>query len=192
MRRHPMLALSVLVPAFSVGAQQVSPTTPATGRIAGRVNDPQSGQPAVGANVVLRVRGDTIVVRAVTTDAAGAFVFDSLAPGRYRLQAAVTGLDSAGQALLGMDVRLASGRRRHVTLARPPQSAFAAGPCGEDINAHPSSTEIIGLPFGVQGGASGATLARIRPGDQGLKAQYTVVEGCRPVPLSERGVLPPG
>ena len=113
--------------AFALTSQQQQtrdnvPSTPGTGRIAGTVVDAESGRSVRFAKVTLMSSNDD---REAVTDEGGAFSFDSLKPGNYRLQVSKPGyLDTAyGQARPGTDtpgkhVRLA-GRAAVVTIVVP-------------------------------------------------------------------------
>lgn len=113
--------------AFALTSQQQQPrdyvpSPPGTGRIAGTVVDAESGRSVRFAKVTLMSSDDD---REAVTDEGGAFSFDSLKPGNYRLQISKPGyLETAyGQARPGTDtpgkhVRLA-GRAAVVTIVVP-------------------------------------------------------------------------
>jgi hypothetical protein len=183
MRMYRVLAIALLAPVVSVGAQQ------ATGRIEGQAKDPQSGAPLPGAQVVLFAPRDTTFVRAVTTDSAGRFSFAGLRGDQYRMQITHARLDSLGLPPLAASLRLPRGQMRRVTLGEKRVPALAAGSCGENQFDHPAGIEIANIARTVGNGA--AQLATMRPGDQGINTQYTLVEGCRRAPLSEQGLVPP-
>lgn len=183
MRMHRMLAIALLAPVFSVGAQKT------TGRIEGQAKDPESGEALPGAHVVLFAPRDTTFVRAVTSDSAGRFSFGGLRGDQYRLQLTHARLDSLGLPPLAASLRLPRGQMRRVTLGEKRSPALADGFCGENPFDHPAGIEIANIDRTVGNGA--AQLATMRPGEQGINTQYTLVQGCRRAPLSEQGVVPP-
>jgi uncharacterized protein (DUF2141 family) len=114
--------------AFALTSQQqqqprdLLPGTPGTGRIAGTVVDAESGRSVRFAKVTLMSSMDD---REAVTDEGGAFSFDSLKPGHYRLQVSKPGyLETAyGQARPGTDTPgkdiLLAGRAAVVTIVVP-------------------------------------------------------------------------
>ena len=121
------IVVTAIALAFALTSQQQQtrdrvPSPPGTGRIAGTVVDAESGRSVRFAKVTLMSSDDD---REAVTDEGGAFSFDSLKPGNYRLQVSKPGyLETAyGQARPGTDtpgkhVRLA-GRSAVVTIVVP-------------------------------------------------------------------------
>ncbi len=190
MRRPFFLLIMAGAPMAAIGAQ------PTTGRIDGRVLPPGNGVPLVGGepqagvSVVLQAFADTMTVRTVRTDAAGKFVIDSLPPDRYRLRVQPARHFGASASLRELAVHVRSGRTVRVQLLgwRTPVAADGSG-CGERELDHPAGIERGGPLRPVANGA--AVLMTLRPGEQGIKTQYALLDGCRPAPLSERGAAPP-
>ncbi|MBI4569831.1 MAG: carboxypeptidase regulatory-like domain-containing protein, partial [Planctomycetes bacterium] len=94
--------------------------------IDGVVTDERDGKPVAGARAYLLPSGSPVTAETLakcsshtTTDAAGAFKFDLLPAGRYRLQV-VHDEYLAPKPLLEDDVTLAGGKRRLVTVRMPP------------------------------------------------------------------------
>lgn len=122
---HKVVTAVALAFALTFQQQQTRdnvPSPPGTGRIAGTVVDAESGRSVRFAKVTLMSSDDD---REAVTDEGGAFSFDSLKPGNYRLQVSKPGyLETAyGQARPGTDtpgkhVRLA-GRTPVVTIVVP-------------------------------------------------------------------------
>ena len=82
-----LTTLLALICAAAVHAQTPAPTATA---ITGRVTDPQ-GAAVPGATVTLYARERTTVRLSTTTDDAGAFRFERLAPGAYLVEAQASG-----------------------------------------------------------------------------------------------------
>jgi hypothetical protein len=160
-----------------------------TGRIAGAVRDVATGKPLPNAVVVVSKPGDTFALRQVRTDSAGRFAVDSLTPARYRLQAAHPRLDAHEVRSLDFVVAVRRGGTTHATLGglQPPNSSGDPS-CSDGIETHPGGIEMTGLSRPVGGGAASAAV--LRPGEQGTNTQYTLVDGCRKAPLSERAAPP--
>src|SRR5690349_10934990 len=87
-----MLAfLAFMLAAFLAPQTAPAITAATTGALSGRITEEGTGAPIAGAQVVLRALGQPLVGPTppttfdTTTDAAGRFAFNALAPGRYLL-----------------------------------------------------------------------------------------------------------
>lgn len=179
MRFARTLAAMLVLPMWTLGAQKSE-----SGRIVGLVRDVQTGRPLSKAKVVLSAPDDSVVLRSVETDAAGKFSLDGVAPARYRIRALHARLDQFDLPSLDYIVQVRRGGLVRATLGNatyPPVSE--ANGCGESLSAHPGSIEMTGATTAVSGGAAQAAALR---GPDGIKAQYSLVEGCRKAPLSEK------
>lgn len=180
-----MLAGAVLLntlPVVGLAAQSF-------GRIVGTVRDVTTGKPLPNAVVVMSRPSDTLALRQVRTDSAGRFTLDSLSPARYRLQAAHPRLDAYDVPSLDFELSVRRSGTTYTTLGGLlPDSRTGNAACTDGMETNPNGMEMTGLSRPVSGGA--AQLAVLRPGEQGTKTQYTLVEGCRAAPISERPVPP--
>jgi Carboxypeptidase regulatory-like domain len=122
---HKVVIAVALASALTSQQQQprdLPPTTPGTGRIAGTVVDAESGRSVRFARVTLM---SSMEDREAVTDEGGAFSFDSLKAGSYRLQVSKLGyLETAyGQARPGTDTPgkhiVLAGRTAVVTIVVP-------------------------------------------------------------------------
>lgn len=179
MRYARTLALLAALPMWTLGAQRAN-----VGRIVGSVRDVQTGRPLPNARVVLSAPDDSVVLRSVETDAAGKFSLDGVAPARYRIRALHARLDQFDLPSLDYIVQVRRGALVRATLGSPTYKPVSeADGCGESLTAHPGSIEMTGATTAVSGGAAQAAALR---GPDGIKAQYSLVEGCRKAPLSEK------
>ncbi|HYH86852.1 MAG TPA: TonB-dependent receptor [Pyrinomonadaceae bacterium] len=124
-RAYFFAALAVVGLASGAAAQSARPS------VSGRVSD-QNSAAVIDARVTLRQSG-TEVEFITTTDEAGAFTFDNLAPGKYSLSASGEGFSVNEQQL-----SLASGERRSLEVVLRP------GALAEEVVV--SSSRIAGTP----------------------------------------------
>jgi Fe(3+) dicitrate transport protein len=123
------IALLVCASAWGVVAQTGRPS------VSGRVLD-QNSAAVSAARVTLR-EATTGIERTATTDASGAFSFDDLTPGSYRLFAGSTGFTGAAQ-----EISLSTGERRSADIV------LAAGLLAEEVVV--TSSYIVGTPESVE------------------------------------------
>jgi TonB-dependent receptor len=122
----PILVLvAAALPADRAFAQPV-PEQPEQGRIVGRVLDADTGASVAGATVVLSppqpAGGGEPQQELTTTDADGAFGFERVPPGRYRLEFSKTGYRAS--TLVDFDV--VAGRENRADFPLPPRPADAS------------------------------------------------------------------
>lgn len=181
--------VACVLPMLSLGAQH-APNERNTGRIAGRVALPFTAAAVEGATIRLVGADDSTFTQTTTSDADGRFVLPAIPAGRYVVTAAHPSLDSSRVARRTFAVRVQRGRSAQVYLGYNSPMRPANVACGENPLDHPAGTEVLAPERPVGNGA--ARLVALRPGDQGNRTQYALVEGCRPAPLSEKqGGTPP-
>jgi Carboxypeptidase regulatory-like domain len=137
------MAADALAQRTAVGAQTTAPNT--TGVLRGVAVDSVHGmsgagaeRPLVGAEVA--IEGTTSVA---VTDSTGAFSFEGLAPGQYRLGLFHPTLDSLGMSLSSPLLSLRAGDTGYVKLATPSPARLTAllckgGPAPRDSGEGPS------------------------------------------------------
>ena len=111
--------------------------------VRGAVYDSLAGAPLAGATVQL-VRADAVTnARSTTADSAGAFRFDSLAPGDYLVAFVHPLLDVLEIEVAPRKVTVTAGPAAEVSLAVPGWATMRAALCGADSGAAQDSTGLL-------------------------------------------------
>lgn len=147
MRRSVAAAMIAIVLVSPQRGRAQAADSVAFGSVAGTVYDSVAARPIVGALVqILPVADLAADVRAATSDAGGAFVIDSLAPGRYLMAFAHDALDTLALASPRVIVEIRTGTRATVVLTVPSVRTIRAAFCGPDSRQSvDSSGALLGL-----------------------------------------------
>jgi hypothetical protein len=134
----------------------ISRADSATGRIMGAVFDSTQDEPLLGALVRLTPGNQT-----ATTDSAGEFTFDKLAPGTYTISVSHRTITGLGERLEKSDVKVEAGKITGLDLVTPGPAAVRARFCGKEASA--DSGALVGNVARANDGtpASGATVTFI-------------------------------
>jgi len=126
----PARALAAAVALTLCVAQPAHAQSDRSGRIEGVLFDSVHARPFAGVQVVAFGTGDQMNVRAAaTSDTAGHYHIDSLAPGRYAVGFESPFLDSLEITLASRVASVAPAGAAHVDLAMPPAAKLRAALC---------------------------------------------------------------
>ncbi len=164
-----------------VVASPLSAQSPGT-RVHGTVVDSVARRPLPGAAVQLVDVANPARGWSATSDSAGAYRFDAIAPGRYVLGFVHAALDSLGLESPSVPLTLAEGDAREVPLAIPSPRTLATRLCGADV-----ATDSTGLFLGRVRHAAGTAA------DGGVLASWTELrftrQGLQRATPSQRAVV---
>jgi hypothetical protein len=132
----------------------------ATGTITGVVYDSVAARPLARATVQLVRPEDPASTRTISTDSAGRFVLDGIAPGRWLIGAQHARLDTLGVEQLAHAIDVKARGVTRTTLAIPSTRTLVAKVCGSTV-AHDSSGYVHGTIRRVDA-ARGAVSATVR------------------------------
>src|SRR5271169_354065 len=107
--RRPFAYMALFVLCLFIASSLNLSAAPDSGRISGRILDPQ-GVPVAGAHVKLSNSAGT-VARESTSDAQGNFILDAVSPGEYQLTA-----ESDAFVSVILDISLAAGQQKETSL----------------------------------------------------------------------------
>jgi hypothetical protein len=159
------LAIVLCVGSLALAAPEQTTAPAGTGVIAGTLTSADLGRPVRRAQVKISMASPRLI-RTVTTDANGAFVFTNVPAGEYTLSASrpgyletVFGARRPGAGMAGTPIRLAAGEKRDQLALRIPRGGVISGVITDEFGDPALGVMVRAMRFTFRNGARIASAA---------------------------------
>jgi hypothetical protein len=157
-----MVAIVLCVGALALAAPEQTTAPAGTGVIAGTLTSADLGRPVRRAQVKI-VSASPRLIRTVTTDANGAFLFTNVAAGEYTLSASrpgyletVFGARRPGAGMPGTPIRLGAGEKRDQLALRIPRGGVISGVITDEFGDPALGVTVRAMRFSFTNGERAA------------------------------------